>query len=332
MNQRLSTRALVEGALMTALTVILCLLGIVPVIGAVAMIFYGIPITIVTIHYGKFTGALSAILSVIIVGLFLGPITAVVNGLEGILLGWVIGMMIHNHKSGNKTISAILMVSVFSAIAVLIIDLALMGFSPTNMDAFMETYRADMMEAYNEFGMMDMMTQSMEQQGMSAADITLMMENALLLSIKLLPAMSILGRMLLAMLIYVLTLFVLKRLKIRIPRMPKLNGIHLPFTFVWALITVWAGWLLSTYVNVPALSVVSMNLIAVCGALVLVDGISLAIYWIRPKEMSLFMKIMIGIMTIMCFSGAFIAALFIGLADLLFDFRKKKRDNKSNIL
>lgn len=328
MNSTLTTRALVEGALMTALTVILSLLGMVPIIGSVTMFFYGIPITIVTIHHGKMAGGISAVIAVIITALFMGPISAIINGLEGILLGLVIGIMLHNRKSGNKTLGAVLLVSVFTAIAVLGIDLALMGFSPTNIEAFVDNYKTELMESYDEMGMMDMMTQSMEQQGIAKEDINKTIQSAVMLSIKTLPAMSILGRMIFAAISYFATLFVLKRVKIKIPRMPKLTNIHLPFLFVWLLIIVWALWLLSTYVSVPALSVAALNLVLVCAALVIVDGLSLAGFWLKQMQFSTFSKVALGLLAIFCFTGVIAGLAVIGLLDLLFDIRKKIGDNK----
>ena len=94
MEQKMSTRALTEGAIMAGLAVVFALLGMVPLIGALAIFISGIPITIATARHGSFAGSLAAVLATLLIALILGPVSGLSYGLENMLLGFVIGYML----------------------------------------------------------------------------------------------------------------------------------------------------------------------------------------------------------------------------------------------
>ena len=87
MNQNMTVRALTEGAIMAGLTIILILLGNLPLIGMFALLFCSIPITLVTVRHGSFAGALTGTLAIILTVLFLGPLACSIFCLAGL---WVI--------------------------------------------------------------------------------------------------------------------------------------------------------------------------------------------------------------------------------------------------
>lgn len=324
MNNRLTVRGMTECAIMAGLAFILMMIGNLPVIGVFVLLFCSVPITIATIRHGSFAGGLASVLTTILLALLLGPLSAISCGLQYVLLGWVMGYMLHHHKSGNKTIHACVITAVCSALAMLLINLALMGFTPEGIASYLDSYRADMLEMYESTGMTGML----QQQGLTQNQVTEMLMQTMDMALRLMPAMMIISRSIMAVITYVLTIQILKRLKIRIPRIQNFQKWVLPGSFVWVLIAVWALWLAGDYINVSWINILALNFLIVCGALLFLDGLALGSYWFQFSQMSTAMKVLGVVFVLFFFTGFLIACVLLGLADLLFDFRKLRVDNK----
>ena len=328
MKDKLSTRALTEGSLMAGLAVICALLGMVPVIGALTIFISGIPITIATARHGSFAGALSAVLATIIIALFLGPISALSYGLENMLLGFVIGYMLNKRRSGVKILQAGMLTAAFASLILMIVSLGIMGFTPDTIGAYYEQMQKDTMEMYQSAGLIDAMTQ---QQGMSTIEITAMLEGMVAVLVKLTPATMFLMGALNGAITYWLTMMILKRVKVRIPRTTGLASWRLPFSSVWVIIVVWTLWLMQDRIPFDWLNILMMNCMVVCAALLFLNGLTAAMHLIHFKEMSGGMKMLMIFMIMMCFTICIIGLIILGIADLLFDFRKKKVDNSREV-
>lgn len=324
MNHKLTVRGMTEGAVMAGLTIILMLLGNVPVVGIFSLLFSSIPITVVTVRQGSFAGGLTGILVTLLLALFLGPLTAVSGGLHYVLLGWVMGYMLYRRKSAIKTIHASVITAAFAALALLVINLGLMGFSPENIAAFLDSYQKDMLELYETTGMTGMLI----QQGMTQTQATDMLVQLIGLAVRLMPAMMMISQSIMAIVTYFITVFLLKRLKIRIPRTQSFQNWILPGSFVWALIAVWALWLAGDYINISWMNILVLNALIVFAALLLLDGIALSMHLFKFKQMSTGMKAFAVFSVLFFFTGFLVAFILAGLADLLFDFRKLRVDNK----
>lgn len=324
MNKHITTRGLVEGALMAALAFVLILGSTLPLLGIFFTLVLSLPITIATVRHGSFTGGLSAFLAALLTGLFLGPLSALSVGLQYMLLGWIFGYMLYHRKSSSKTLQAGVLTAAVSALLLFCISLGLMGFSPDNISATLDQYQSEMFDMYQSSGMLDLMT----QQGMSAAQVKDMLQQTLHWMVQILPAMFILTRIVTAVLAYLITLQVLKRLRIRIPRIQTIQKWGLPFSFVWVLILVWALWLAGDYIQNPFLNILTLNSLILCGALLFFDGVSLSCFWFKFNQLSTPMKVFGIIFVVLFFSGFLVACILLGLADLLFDFRKLRVDNK----
>ena len=324
MNQNMTVRALTEGAIMAGLTIILILLGNLPLIGMFALLFSSIPVTLVTVRHGGFAGGLTGVLAVILTTLFMGPLSAVAAGLQYILLGWVMGYMLHKRKSAVKTIHASVIAAAAASVALLFINLALMGFSPENIAAYLDEYQQEMLTMYETTGMTAMLT----QQGMTSTQATDFLVQIISLAVRIMPAMMIISHGAMAIVTYFITTYIFKRLKIRIPRAHGFQNWILPGSFVWCLIAVWALWLAADYINISWMNLAILNLLLVFAALLFLNGLSFSMYAFKFKEMSMGMKLFTAFFAMLFFTGFIIGLILAGLADLLFDFRKLRVDNK----
>lgn len=320
----MTTRGIVESALLAGLAAILLLLGSFPFVGLFFLLFCSIPITIATVRHGTFTGGISSILTVLIVTLLLGPISAVSGGLQYILLGWVLGLMLYHRKSGSKTLHTIVITASIASVLILIISLGLIGFTPTAISSYMNEYTTEMMNLYQNSGMIDMMS----KQGISEIQVTQMLQQSIHIVLYILPAIMIISRSIMALITYFFTAQVLKRLKIRIPRVQNFQKWGLPAYSVWGLIAVWALWLAGDYIQITWINVVTLNLLVIYGALLFLNGFALSCAWLKFGQMSTPIKIIGTIFILFFITGFMIACILMGLADLLFDFRKLRVDNK----
>lgn len=127
-----------------------------------------------------------------------------------------------------------------------------------------------------------------------------------------------------------LTMQVLKRLKIRIPRMHGFSHFILPINAVWGLIAVWAIWLASDYFDTAGslFTTAALNCLIIFAVALFIDGLAVLTYWFSAMKVSVFTKVFTGILAIMFFTGFAVANVILGLADLLFDFRRLRVDNK----
>ena len=107
--------------------------------------------------------------------------------------------------------------------------------------------------------------------------------------------------------------------------------VHLPFSSVWVIIVVWALWLMGDRIPFDWFNVLIMNCMVVCAALLFFNGLTAAMHVMRFKEMSGGIKLITIFVVVMCFTFCIIGLILFGIADLLFDFRKKKVDNNREV-
>ena len=324
MEHKLSTRAMTESALMVGLAAIFALLSMVPLVGALAILISGIPITITTARNGSFAGGLSAILATILIALFLGPLSAVSYGLENMLVGFVVGFMLNKRKSGSKILFATTVTAAFASLAVMLVSLMVMGFGAESIAAYYAQMESEMMAIYKDSGILDML---IAQGQVGTAEITAMLQSMIALAVKLSPSLMMIMGALNGILIYWLSIIILKRLKIRVPRSSSITNWQLPFSTVWFLIAIWALWLFGDRIPFEWVNVVVLNCAVLCAALMFVNGLAAAAHVFHWSEMSKGMKAVSILASFMFITGFVLGFIIFGIMDLLFDFRKKKADN-----
>ena len=78
-------------------------------------------------------------------------------------------------------------------------------------------------------------------------------------------------------------------------------------------------------------NILAMNCAVVCAALLFMNGLTAAMHIFHFKQMSAGMKALTVFMFFLFFTGFIIGMIILGIADLLFDFRKKKVDNNREV-
>ena len=130
-----NTRALVEGALLSAITIIISLFALyVPILGVFASLIWPVPIIILGIRHGIKTSVMATVVAGIVVTMFEGPAQAIIVvlgfGLIGICMGWAI-----RKKYAPFQVLAISGVaSLISKIVLILVSLYIIGINPISQE------------------------------------------------------------------------------------------------------------------------------------------------------------------------------------------------------
>ena len=144
----------------------------------------------------------------------------------------------------------------------------------------------------------------------------------------LIPAMLVIMGGILGVLHFIFARATMRKLKLKIPRMPKFSQWFLPAASVWGLIAAWALWLLADFLELSWLDTLSVNILVIYAALLFFTGLSVVAHFMHFGEMTTGMKVLVVVFAFFFITGVSIVAVVAGLLDLIFDFRKLRKDKK----
>lgn len=117
MKRKYNTNEIVEAGLITGIMVVLMLItGYVPVINIVSTLLLPLPITVLALRRGYNVAILSVVISTVIVSMVYDPITAVQGAVSFGLLGISLAYCINNDKSFGETVIILTFATFFASI------------------------------------------------------------------------------------------------------------------------------------------------------------------------------------------------------------------------
>lgn len=303
---------------MTALSVLL-LIGsyFLPFIGFLLMFTVGVPLTILVVRRGLTPAIIASIAAAILVSVLFG----IFNGMRFVLmyvpLALAVGYMLANRRGAGKTMLVSIVAGALSITLMLLLGAAISGFSIDNLLLQFSQAIDEMVTLYQQAGIFEQMGVTEEAFRQSAQGMLVF-----------LPAMLVIMGGILGVLHFVLARATMRKLKLKIPRMPKFSQWYLPSVSVWGLIAAWGLWLLADFLKLGWLDTFSVNILVIYGALLFFTGLSVLAHFMRFGEMSTGMKVVVVIFIMFFFTGVSLVALLAGLLDLIFDFRKLRKNKK----
>lgn len=315
--ERMQTKALVEGAIFAGITTVL---GVIyyytQYLGIIAMV-WPVPVIIVGYRNGLKASILSAMSAGLIVSLLTHPLVGVGLlvgfGLPGILMGYMI------QKRMNPYIIivicgivlAVTMVGEF-LISLKVSGIDLAGFI-AQFDAAMNGQMDVAMDIYNKLGIPESEMQRIGELFKQTVE-----------SIKLIfPSAILLSGLFSAFIDYKLTKLILKRIGYQIPDLEKFTLWRLKPPYSYALFGLIVATVAGAYMNIPAFTVIAMNLSTVMMLIFTVLGFSVVLYYAGsyserhgiPKALKI---------AIVCFLLLVFMQLiaYVGIFDMAFNFRK----------
>lgn len=316
MTSNITVRALTEGALMAALAALLGVIGIyVPFLALLTNLFWAIPIILVIMRQGMRMGIMSLVVAGALISLLAGPV-------QGLLLIVNLGGMAlaygYCFKKRLSPLRALLIGTVMAALS----TAATIALSAVVANLPLNQWMSDIKQALDEVFKMYKQMGVLEKilpKGMTAeqykAEIIRLME-------VLLPGLFIAASMMMALVNYLIARKILLRLKYEIPEMPAFRDWHFPWYVVWGVIIGLGSWLLGRHLENQALTLIGQNILYIYSFLLLISGLSVAVYFWKHYGLAPSMKALAIIGIFMFSSFVFYFLLIVGLFDPLFDYRR----------
>lgn len=315
-------RRISEGALMTALTVVLGLAAFyAPILDMIILMLCPIPIMFLIKRHNIGTGVLAFLAAAALLSLFLGinhgAFIVLTIGAVGI---WY-GVALRKNLKPLLTVAVGTALSAVSVAVTMLTSLWVMGISVSGVDTYITQYVDQTVQVLQSTGVFDTLAG-----GISAEDYKQMMVSMLT---RLIPGMLIIIAMVQALFCYIISGAVFRRLGITVQTMPKFRDWHMGWPALWGLIIALLAYLGYHYLHYDILKEIALNILYIYYPIMMATGISLVV-WFYKNTRSLFMPIVLIVGAFLFPSGIIISIMMFSLFDTVVDFRGSFRRNAKN--
>ena len=322
MQERITTRALVEGALFAAITALLALVGIyIPPLQFITNLVWTLPIIILIIRNGTKVGVMATVVAGLLVFLFSDPVKALLLLLQFGAVGIVFGVLFKNKASAGKTLFYGTIVSLISTVISFSFSFAVTGIDIVQWKHDLEGSMGSVFEMYKQLGLMERLKAS----GVSEAEIKEMLKSYMEWFQLLLPAIVVVSSLFSAFINFVVARMVLRKLNFTVPELPPFRMWRLPWYWIWVFIAGLAVVLLGNYTEISLLTTIGKNILYIYFPLVVVIGASVLTFYFKSENVSPLFKGIAIFLMIINFPLALLIILSLGLFDPLLDYRKLLR-------
>ena len=304
-------RPLTESSLLTALTVIIGAAGLyIPLV----ILFWTLPITIITARHSLKYGALSIIIASLILCLFLTPVTALPLAVSSAPLALMLGYGFNRGWSAVKIFTSSFIASILGT--VLFIALT---FYMTGINLFfdqIDMFKKAMLDTNAVFSSAGITSEAM----LDAQRQTDHIVNVLIL---LMPMMFILNALFKLIVNYMAGAMLLKRLGMTgINALPAFTKWRFPRQFIYVYILALLGMYWGETRSIQLLYQVALNVYLFATVIGLIQGLSVIRFFYKAKQWPAAIWIFIIIM--LCVNMIIIQMVAVaGYFDMLFDYRSK---------
>ncbi|MBF8982308.1 YybS family protein [Lutibacter sp. B2] len=317
MDVQNKTRALIEAAMMTALTSIFAIVRIyIPILTFISF-FIPVPLTILGKKHGlKFT-IISVFASGMIIGMFTEPIYSIfitiLYGSVSVAMGY---MMNKKYKPSKILLSTML---------VAIISLALciqMASKISGIDMV-----GQMIDMFDQAINMNISLQ--EKIGTDQAQMEqmkVMLENMLQMMKMMIPFMVISAGGFLAYINYRLTTYVLKRLGHKVEALPPIREVRLPKSIVMGTFLIMGLTIMTKNLGFANYTTLVLNVFLIFQFIYLIQGVAVVSYFMHSYKLRKPLRIFIYIFLLLNQMTAFMLAI-IGFIDAIIDVRNRRKIN-----
>ncbi len=288
-----------------------------PFIGFVLMFAVGVPLTILVVRRNLPVAGVAAAAVTLLVTFLFGFLIGARFLIMYVPLSLAVGYMLSKRRGAGKTMLVSIVIGALSVTLLLLLGAVVAGFSTDVVMAQFTQTIDDMVTLYKESGMLEQMGMTEDSLRQSAYSM-----------LTLIPAMLVIMGGILGVLHFIFARATMRKLKLKIPRMPKFSQWFLPAASVWGLIAAWALWLLADFLELSWLDTLSVNILVIYAALLFFTGLSVVAHFMHFGEMTTGMKVLVVVFAFFFITGVSIVAVVAGLLDLIFDFRKLRKDNK----
>jgi uncharacterized protein YybS (DUF2232 family) len=299
-------RALAEGAMMTALALILAVISrYVPVLTIITQFLFPAPLAILVLRQGFKYGCIGAVSILLLSTILLGPPIAFVQFINYGFLGLFFGWCFRSHKKAVFTMLGGVLLSCASTILLLFFFADIMGISLEQIREIFTIY-------FHDYTLM------LEQQG-SVLPGSITVEGMVEAFMGLLPALLFLGAMFGSFACYIVMGHLLRRLSYDIPKLPPFRDWRLDWRLLWVLIIAMVASSLGERLQYNLLSQIANNLLSAMLVIFAVYGLTIFIWIFWRYKVATFIRVLAILFLVQLFSGGLL--IIAGVFDPLFDLR-----------
>jgi uncharacterized protein YybS (DUF2232 family) len=310
---RFSTKAIVEGALLSSITVILSFFSMyVPGVGLLADLVLPVPVIILGMKHGLKISLLSVVVSGAVIAAFSGPIRAVTGVLSFGLVGMGMGWALKRKYSPFKVFAVGAAASLVSNIALFLLSLAIMGINPFLQE--IEIYRESLNSAAKIYSRMGVNPETVKP--------ALEMYGKILdLMPLLIPAMLILASVSSSFLSFHVSKMVLRRLGYGMEDFPPFWQWRMPSYTLFLFLLGQISTLMETYWPAGILKQIGLNLQMLFTFAFFIQGLAVLAFFLGKYNVSKVLRVLI---VLFLFSNPLMAQLvfLLGMIDTVFNFRR----------
>jgi uncharacterized protein YybS (DUF2232 family) len=308
-----NTRILTEGAIQLAIFTVLLLISLyMPFIGMIATLFLSVPFIVFTIRH-TYKNGLWLLLVSLIPSFWFGSIfslpMAVMFGSSGVVMGHI-----WSKNQGGYillligSLSFLLNMIIFYIVAVLFFDFN-----------FVEEIKVMMEEAFQ-------VAQSIFSQvgQLPPEEVEKQFRQVMELTTYLLPTSLVLASVFLAWMTQMITVPILKRLRIKTDDWPPFRDLVLPKSLLWYYLVVMIL-MFFPFEHGSFVYIALLNIFQVLQLLMTIQGFSFIFYWAYQKKMAQKWAVTIVVLSLL-FPFLLYLVRILGIIDLGFELRKRLKD------
>lgn len=308
---------ILEIIFMTVIGTVLILTGIyyLPFI----IFLYPIPFIIIGVKYGIKYNVISSLISILSIGLVVDPVSGVF--VLVLFLPIILGLN-YSIKKGRKPLEILGINTIILLVSFLIIisitgDMADVSILDQLEDSFSQLLNAQVE-----------VLEGMDYSSYELLQIKDMLENALDYMLLIFPSMVIMFSFIIASINYLVSSIILKKWGNSIDTIPKFSKFKLPDNVLPGIGIMLLGTFLLKKLDFFYYDTVILNITVFASFMFVVQGLSVIDYKLIKKNMKIFPRILIiGLFAILLPLGWLIS--FLGVLDIIFDFRKIGKKAKS---
>ncbi len=311
-------RPLTESSLLTALSVIIGAAGLyIPFV----ILFWTLPITIITARHSIKYGTLSIIISTMLLCLFLTPVTALPLAVSSAPLALTLGYGFNHGWSAVKVFLSSFLASVIGTVLFIALTFYMTGINMFTDQ--IEVFKTAMLDTNATFSEMGVTSEAM----LDAKRQTDHIVNILIL---VMPMMFVLNALLKLVINYMASTMLLKRLGMNnISSLPPFTKWHFPKQFIYIYILALLGMYWGSTRDIQLLYQISLNAYLFSTVIGLMQGLSVVRFFYKVKNWPTAIWIFIIIM--LCVNMIIIQLIAIaGFFDMMFNYRSRYQAGGKN--
>ncbi|MCR5833032.1 MAG: YybS family protein [Selenomonadaceae bacterium] len=304
----------VEGGLLVAITVILSMISIyIPVFGVLIQFFCAVPLAVLTARQGKGKGFLALTVTMILLMMLMGPVTALkitlVFNLSGVVLGWCL----YEKYGAVRTFISTLMVSFAAEVLLLMLLFVLMDVN------FIEMQKEMLRESFQESFQM---YESMGVEQARIAEAQSQVEPLLKVIAILMPVLIFISSLVFVIFQWLATKMIFRKLQMSFPIFPPFAAWKFPVAFMYMAVVGGLGMYWGSTRGWVGIYEIAMNITLIALLVGLIQGFALLSYVFNRYNVSKFVRWLLYVLIILNMLFLQIVAVT-GLVDMLFDYRKR---------